>query len=306
MASKHLVICDREEGYASAFAHYVMKKGELSFQVQICSALSHVLKIQEEKKIDYLFISAVYPSEERKRAEADKVFVLTEDGCEGESEEEAFVYKYQSGEEILKRLIQKCSEEGEKDVFLKALKKKQGRIIGIYSPIHRIGKTSYALQLGQRMAAVENVLYLSFEAYGGVGGHFPEGGQSLSDVLYYARQEQSNLGLILTTIVGQKGKLDYVPPIQVSEDIKCVPGEEWIRMLERILDESIYEVLILDLDESIQEIYSILQICTEIHMPTVQDPIAESKVRQFEEELLLLGHENVRRKIIRKEQSLCS
>ena len=39
-------------------------------------------------------------------------------------------------------------------------------------------------------------------------------------------------------------------------------------------------------------------------MITVQDPISESKVRQFEEELLLLGHESVRRKIIRKEQSL--
>ena len=304
MASKCLVICDREEGYSSAFAQYIMKKGELSLQIQTCSDLSHVLKIQEEKKIDYLFISADYPPGERKLAEADKVFVLTEDGGEGESEEETFVYKYQSGEEILKRLLWQCGEEGERDVFLKAPKKKQGRIIGVYSPIHRIGKTTYALHLGQKLAAVENVLYLSLEAYGGLGGHFPEEGHSLSDVLYYARQEQSNLGLILTTLVAQKGKLDYVLPVQVSEDIKSVPGEEWIRMVERILDESIYEVLILDLDESIRGIYPILHICTEIHMITVQDPISESKVRQFEEELLLLGHKSVRRKIIRKEQSL--
>ena len=204
----------------------------------------------------------------------------------------------------MKRLLWQCGEEGERDVFLKAPKKKQGRIIGVYSPIHRIGKTTYALHLGQKLAAVENVLYLSLEAYGGLGGHFPEEGHSLSDVLYYARQEQSNLGLILTTLVAQKGKLDYVLPVQVSEDIKSVPGEEWIRMVERILDESIYEVLILDLDESIRGIYPILHICTEIHMITVQDPISESKVRQFEEELLLLGHESVRRKIIRKEQSL--
>ncbi len=279
MASKHLVICDREEGYVSAFAQYIMKKGELSFQIQTCSALSHVLAIQKEKKIDYLFISADYPPEERRRAEAEKVFVLTEDGGEEESEEETFVYKYQSGEELLKRLLWQCSEEGERAVFLKAPKKARGRIVGVYSPIHRIGKTTYALHLGQKMAAVENVLYLSLETYGGVGGHFPEGSHSLSDVLYYARQEQSNLGIILTTLVGQKGKLDYVLPVQVSEDMKSVPGEEWIRMLERILDESIYEVLILDLDESVREIYSILQICTEIHMITAQDPISESKVR---------------------------
>ncbi len=123
MASKRLVICDREEGYSSAFAQYIMKKGELSLQIQTCSDLSHVLKIQEEKKIDYLFISADYPPGERKLAEADKVFVLTADGGEGESEEETFVYKYQSGEEILKRLLWQCGEEGERDVFLKAPRK---------------------------------------------------------------------------------------------------------------------------------------------------------------------------------------
>lgn len=301
MESRNLVICDREEGYAEAFAHYIMRKKELAFQVQTCSDLSHLLKLKEKEQIDYLFISSSYPPEDRKKANAGKVFVLTGESSSALAEEETAVYKYQSGEELLSELIRECSTKGHaENIFLKTVRKKQAKVIGVYSPVHRIGKTSYALRLGQRLADEANVLYLNLETYGGVGGHFSGEGQNLSDVLYYARQEEGNLGLVLTTIVGHKGKLDYVAPIQVSEDIKSVSGEEWIELIEKIMEQSIYEILILDMDDGIREIYRILRVCSEIHMLTADDEISQSKIRQFEEELALLGHEDVRRKIIRR------
>ncbi len=301
MENRSLVICDREEGYAEAFAHYIMCKDELAFQVQTCSDLSHVLKLQEKEQIDYLFISSVYPKREREQVRAGKIFVLTGEGQDTLTEKETAVYKYQSGEALLAELIRQCSQkEYGENIFLKTVRKKQTKIIAVYSPVHRIGKTSYALKLGQRLSEEANVLYLNLETYGGMGGHFSGEGQNLSDVLYYARQEKGNLGLVLTTIVGHKGKLDYVAPIQVSEDIKNVSGEEWTALIRRIMEQSIYEVLILDMDEGIREIYHILQMCGEIHMLTAEDEISESKIRQFEEELILLGHEDIKSRIIRK------
>ena len=61
-------------------------------------------------------------------------------------------------------------------------------MIGIFSPVHRSGKTGYGLRLGQELAVSRNVLYLNMEIYGGIGGHFPEEGHTLGDVLYYLRQ----------------------------------------------------------------------------------------------------------------------
>lgn len=303
MESKNLIICDREKDYASAFAHYIMTKDELAFQVQTCSSLKHVLSVQEKEPIDYLFVSSAYPPEERQKMKAGKVFVLMENRTDAPGEHETAVYKYRPGDELLSELIRQCSTEGDSgNTFLKIAGKKQAKIIAVYSPVHRIGKTLYALRLGRRLAEEANVLYLNLETYGGIGGHFEEGGQTLSDVLYYARQEKSNLGLILTTIVGHRGKLDYVPPIQVSEDIKTVSGEEWIRLIQKIMEQSIYEILILDMDEGIREIYPVLRMCNEIHMPVAGDKVSESKIRQFEDELMLLGYEDIRRKIIRKEQ----
>ena len=45
-----------------------------------------------------------------------------------------------------------------------------------------------------------------------------------------------------------------------------------------------------------------LRICNEIHLLKFDEPVAEAKVAKFEAELELLGYEDVRRKIIRKEQ----
>lgn len=303
MESKNLVICDREKEYAEAFARYITKREDLVLQVKTCSSLKHVLKVQEKEKIDYLFISAVYSPAEREKVSAGKVFVLTEESVAALEENETGVYKYQSGDELLAELIRRCSEDEQTgNTFLKTVRKKEARIIAVFSPVHRVGKTTYALRLGKKLGKEFHVLYLNLETYGGIGGHFEEGGQTLSDMLYYARQEKSNLGMILTTIVEHKGKLDCVLPVQVSEDIKSISGSEWLALMQKIMEQSIYEILILDLDESIRELYQILEVCSEIHMLTAPDEISNSKIRQFEEELILLGREDIRRKIIRRER----
>lgn len=303
MESKNLVICDSETKFASAFAQYLTRQKELAVRVRTCSDLSYVLAIQEKENIDFLFISSEYPKDSRKQVKAGLVFVIASEREVALENREVSIYKYQPGDQILAEMICQCSMSGdEKQVFLKTSGKKNCKVIAVYSPVRRIGKTTYALRLGRKLAKDANVLYLGMETYGGEGGHFPEGTQTLADVLYYARQEQSNLGMVLTTIVRHLDELDYIAPIPVSEDIKEITADEWIGMLQKIMEQSIYEIVVLDMDEGIRDIYRLLRVCNEIHMLTIDEPVAEAKIAQFETELELLGYEDVRRKIIRKEQ----
>ena len=78
------------------------------------------------------------------------------------------------------------------------------------------------------------------------------------------------------------GPLDYLLPARVSEDIKTVPAKDWEQLLRQILTEGMYEAVILDLDEGIQGVYGLLRMCTEIHVPVLQDRIGTSKMLQFE------------------------
>ena len=298
VSSRSLVICEQEEGYAAAFAVFLMKKKELAFQVQVCNGISQVQEILHKQPVDILMIGENYPANERKRLEAGTVFVLAESGKTETNSDETPVYKYQSGEKILAEIIRKCSDENEtQDLYFPSVKTKDSRIIGIFSPVHRSGKTGYALKLGQELAVSKNVLYLNMEIYGGIRGHFPEEGHNLGDILYYLRQEKRNLGVLLSTLVEHMGALDYLLPVKVSEDIKAVTLKEWTGMIAQIVEQSIYDVVILDLDEGLRDIYGLLRICTEIHVPMVKDTMAEAKLLQMEEELHLLGFDDVRKKM---------
>lgn len=238
MESKNLVICDPETKFASAFAQYLTRQKELAVRVRTCSALSYVLAIQEKEKIDFLFISSEYPEDSRKQVKAGMVFVIAPEREVALENREVPIYKYQPGDQILAEMIRQCSMSGdEKQIFLKITGKKNCRVIAVYSPVRRIGKTTYAIRLGRKLAKEANVLYLGMETYGGEGGHFPEGTQTLADVLYYARQEQSNIGTVLTTIVRHSENLDYIVPMPVSEDIKEIDSEEWIRLIQKIIEQ---------------------------------------------------------------------
>ena len=294
MGSKSLVICDPEEQYAQALAFYIMNRRGIHFQVQVCNDIQHI------QEADLLLISDIYSGEDRKSLKAKKVFVLSGGGKAVLDED--IIYKYQPGEQILDEILKRCEEMyTENELFYSSSQKKTGKVIGIFSPVHRIGKTTYALRVGEDMADSGNVLYLNLEIYGGIGGHFEKGGQTLEDVLYYARQERGNLGFMLAKVVKRKGNLDYILPVPVSEDIKEIRAEEWVFLLKQIIDQTIYETVILDIDEGIRDVYELLKICSEIHFLSDDTMYSQAKVEQFERELTLLGYEELLTKIIKKE-----
>ena len=302
MVSRNLVICDQEEKYAAALARFLMKTQELALGVHVCNSVTQALSLQKDCPIDVLLIGSGYPMEERKKVKAGIVFVLAQSENVAHEMHEKLINKYQSGEAIMGAVIEQCTQSGEPErFFLRTARKQKVRIIGIFSPVHRSKKTSYALSLGKNLAKTNNVLYLNLEVYGGIGGHFPETGQTVADALYYSRQEKKHLRAALAGMVKHMGALDYLLPMRMSEDLKAVEIEEWTRFVEQIADQSIYEVLILDIDEGIRGVYELLRMCTEVHVADVKEEVAQAKLFQFEEELHLMGYDDVRQKIIKKE-----
>ncbi len=305
MSCRSLVICDKEEKYAAAFAEFLMKKKELAFQVQVCNGIGQLQSVMQEHPIDILLVDGNYSAKERESLKAENVFILTDAVKAGTNADETAIYKYQSGEAILTEIICKCSgEEKTGDLFFRAARSRKVRMIGIFSPIHRIGKTAYGLKRGQELAASKNVLYLNMEIYGGIGGYFPEEGHTLADALYYARQEGRNAGMILPSLVKHMGALDYLLPVRVSEDIKAVTQEEWAELFRQIAEQSIYEVLILDMDEGLRDVYGLLRMCTEIVVPVTDSAAANAKMLQLEAELHLLGYDDVKKKMVKKELAI--
>ncbi len=119
---------------------------------------------------------------------------------------------------------------------------------------------------------------------------------NLGDALYYTKQENSNFGLRLRMLVRTIDELDYVPPMPVNLDIKEVLWEEWKELFKHIVENSVYEVILLDIGESVQGLLKMLDLCDRIYMPVLEDEVSQGKFRQYEDNLQRLQLERIMEK----------
>ena len=177
-------------------------------------------------------------------------------------------------------------------------------LIGVYSPIHRIGKTRFALELAEELSREAPVLYLNLEEYSGMEYCVPDKGKEhLGDLLYYVKQAPEFLGFRLSMMVSQLGGVDYVQPMPVAKDIREVREQEWLELLEFLQEKSIYRQIVLDIGDSVQGLFGILRACKIVYTPYIREPGAQAKLRQYTENLLQMGYEDVMEHTIQKEMT---
>lgn len=294
--SSELLICDSEEAYVKKLAEVLLLKKEVTAGVRICLSLELMEKMLEIGNIKVLLISEEIPYEKRKQIFAGKRIVLTKDQCADLGIEETELMKYQSVDKLT-AVIRKVFLEN--SFQLSKRKGRQGRIVGVYSPVHRIGKTTFALKLGKELAEKENVLYLNLETYAGIGGYFRDMEvQDLSHLLYYAKQENDVIGVRITSIVRQMGNLDYIPPMKIGTDLKAVEMQEWKELFEKISEQNIYKTLIVDMGNSVQNVFEMMEMFDWIFIPYTEDVYAKAKMQQWGYMLNVLNMRDLERKSI--------
>ena len=211
---KVMVVYDEDPLYAGRLAEYVNQKETFPFQAMAFSDLEKLKAYGRDHEIAILLVGERV-REEAKEIKAGLKMLL----CDGEfvSQEEASVYKFQSGDCILQEVMAcYCTVPPEPGL---ALIGKRALIMGVYSPIGRCGKTSFSLTLAHMLGKSQGVLFISLEEYSGFsklvcGGYE----QDLSDVFYLYRQGDFNW-LKLKSLILSHGNVDYIPPAAYGEDL---------------------------------------------------------------------------------------
>ena len=284
MNEKTLVICDKEARYAKGLGDNISERKEFAFKVYACTSAESVLYLLDSHKIDILIIDEEFEREERDLFEAGATFVLTKGSCKDLKEHEVELFKFQSADAIFAEVVESYLRESNVTI-LKNIKKQSKKMIAVYSPVHRIGKSTFAAALSRELAKEKKTLYISLEGY----PVLCKEGKNLGDLMYYARQEQGEIGSRLVSMVRSKDGLEYLLPIPLITDLKEVTWHEWKSFLEKILEEGIYENLVLDLDDSVDGLFEILQLCDWIYTPVLDDEIGNQKMIRYEADLRVLG-----------------
>lgn len=299
MSSKQLVICDADTDYTARLRAFFCGKKELAFQVKICDSPQKLQEIKAESPDSMLLIHESFAKNDVLEGWQGKVIILSETKGTDSCGKWQAVFKYQSCGDFLTGILESCEKTDIEGVW-RVRKSAAGRVIGIYSPVRRLGQTTFALEMAKELSGDANVLYLNLETYAGYEGYFMKPDKkSMSTLLYYVKQESANIGMVLATLVCQIGEVDYVPPVMLSEDLQAMTEKEWLWLFREIIRNSIYDVLILDLGESVQGLFEILKFCDDVYMPVADDRIAAAKIRQYEDNLREMGYAQLVERMIR-------
>lgn len=315
MGRKLLAICDSEPIYARKLMEQICLDEASKLHVRTFTDAGQLFQYSKKHEIDLLLMEECYSKELRYKIPARKRFLLVHDTVDERIlqnlEEETVILKYQPAEDILRQLMKSVRESEvksaqdnirEKHAEDKRTKSGNARVIGVYSPIHRIGKTRFSLELAEQLSRDSTVLYLNLEEYSGLEYCVPiQEREHLGDLLYYSRQDPDAFGFRLTGMVSQLGGVDYVQPAPVTRDIRDVRGQEWKELLEQIREKSIYDTIILDLGDSIQGLFEILRLCETVYTPYIADDGAQAKLKQYTENLRRLEYEDVIEHTVQKE-----
>lgn len=300
MHPKNFVICDGEQEYVKNLMEALSSRKELGFQMHFFQEWSDLEEFSKERIIHILLLGEDFPPDWRQRVLAENRFILTKGAKSSLLPDEKGIFKYQPWDAILNHVLE-VAMDGE-EMIRKGGVHGEGRLFGIYSPVHRIGKTKFALELGRELAKEGPVLYLNLEEYSGGSHYFSEHMEyNLSDLLYYVRQDKGNVGLRLSAMAGRVSEVDYILPIPVMQDLRAVEAEEWLRLFHKIFEHSIYKSVILDLGDGVNDLYQILRKCHTVYTLYGDDEISQAKLRQYAENLRRTGFEDVLEHSVQKQ-----
>ncbi len=295
MKKRIMAIYDVDPLFADRFAEAVNQKERVPFTVMSFASMERLKRFAEEEQVEILLIDAKL-KEEAGQIRAGQVVFLSDGETIPELEERS-VYKYQSADHIIREVMACYSTRSVQPI--PAVVGNKSILIGVYSPVNRCLKTSFSLVLGQVLAKDGSALYLNLEDCSGLRRLIgPSGPGDLSDLFYH--HSQGNLSWAkLRSLVYTWGSLDYILPARYPEDLCQISGEEMAQLLGRLAGEGMYDTIVVDLGQFGKKAVDILEICDKIYMPVRQDRVSVAKIEEFEEYILVSGHEKILEKVQR-------
>ena len=178
--------------------------------------------------------------------------------------DEAHVSPYQPADHLIKEVYRMALEQ---QLYLPGampvLYAKE--IAAVCSPHGYDLQTGFAIVYSLIRAEQVRTLYLDFSYY---SGFFDIETEDVGDLFYELHKQNKPMGAILAAMVQKFGPLDYLPPVRVQMDMDDLTGEDFTELLQRILQESEYELVVLNMPVRPRFLRAVYGCCS--HMYSLQ------------------------------------
>lgn len=294
MNNKILAICDSEATYADLLTRQLLRMQGNRIEIRKFNGLDKLKEFASQNLITYLLLSQDY---EKHIYDIDALsyYVLTNSKVPEDINNSGteYLHRYQGVNEIYERISGINTRD--KEISKERKEEKEFQLIGTYNPVRRNGQTTFsralATELGRRK---KKVLYINLDEIS-VGidqlrdsEGIIDGKGNISDIIYYLKQSPERLEEILKRTVFQGRRFDVIAPAPIFTETQSIQLEEWLKLI-RLLEDSLYDVVILDVDSKVQGYLDILDRCNKVYIPELEGQMSREKLECFSKALRIIG-----------------
>lgn len=276
-----LVIMNEDERYNERLMEYIRKNHYQRFNVISTTKINDFSQYLDREKT-IILLSEEWGEQVEKFIDKHPyplLFYLSED--QQEDQHKKILFKYQKISDMIKEIIGVLAHLHGQSYF--ALDQENKNIMGIYSPIGGVGKTSTALVLASIMATYEKVLYLNMEYFPSTNGILnSQNKYNLSDVIYYAMKDDLDLSLKIESMVNREEQLGfyYFNNHNTMEDIVETDQYLWIKIFRAL--GSTYDKIVIDFDSHYDEKKKeLMSLCHHLIIIGQEHKVAKERLRRW-------------------------
>ncbi len=299
MGKNTMVVYDSDEEYVTKLMNFICESRQVPLEVHSFTDRELLRDYVRDNRVDILLVEEGGMDEELECCSAAEKLVLSESDLPTDGKGHRSICKYQSSANILKEVMGYYAERAGEQLIISS--RSDTKLIGVYSPVRRCGRTSFALTLGEVLSHNEDVLYVNLEEYSGFNSMLKRSfTMDMSDLLFYIGQKKLNFGCKLSSIVEKIGSLDFIPPSIAPLDLGAVGEDCWTKFFSEVINCN-YSKVIIDFGDAVEGLLDILAQCALVYMPVREDAVSKAKVEQYEAMLRILEKDSVLKKTRRLE-----
>lgn len=268
MKAKQFAICDSDNEYIKMLQAYLQKRNPAGFEILIFDTVEKARMAAMEESFEILLVGEKIYDDNVTKINAVKVCILQEDGLK-KITGYSMIPKYQSMEKLIAQVLEEfasddnCGSVGRRG-------RNTTRLISLYSPERHNGQSMAALAMAQVLADMGNkVLYLNLMPFTGFEELLRTSYEAdITDFMYFVLNHSEKLLYKLDSLKRCIHGVDYLPPALDYSDLLHISEGDWMRVMDLLLYSSDYTHIIVDLSETCQGFYHIMELSDRIYLLT--------------------------------------